>query len=657
MLCGTPALAQVQDTLETTLPEIEIQATRASETEATAPLAVSVLHRSPETVALEPGLSLNATLRGLPGVWINDRSHFALGERLVIRGMGWRAAFGVRGVQVLLDGIPLTLPDGQAVLDIADPAFIRQAEVIRGPSSLFWGNGSGGVLFLSTRTRSDSASVRLRALGGSYGLRQGSGDVTLPLGRHRIHAFASTLHRNGHRNHSEGGFTRAGLHGDLDLGPRTRFRFVAATAVQDVDAPGALTLEQAADDPRQADARFVQARAGKESTQFQAGGTLHHDTRYGLLSTTVYGLLRKLDNPLTFAFIDLDRIVGGLRLQFQRRGDRLGWGVGVDAGWQRDDRLNFNNDNGAPGDERRLDQQERVRNLSAFGYLRGTLVENLELSAGARVDAMRFAMDDHLLDNNDQSGTRAFSAWSPAVGLSYRLGTALLFANYSTAFETPTTTELVNRPDMDGGFNPALDPQRTHGVEIGARGTWPRARLRFDVALYQLNIRDRLLPFQDIEGRTYFRNAGENTHRGVELAAHWQPRPTTEIQVSYTGNRFVFDNDPNEDRRIPGVPDHHLYAGLRISQHGWWGQVTLVATGDAYADDSNDTQHDGYVVIDLYAGHAALRLGHAVVQPFVKLSNVFDADYAGSVVVNARGGRFFEPASGRAVQAGINLTL
>ncbi len=657
LAAALPAQAQDRDTLEMALPEIEIQATRAAETEATAPFAVSMRSRSPEEIALEPGLSLDQALRGLPGVWINDRGHYALGERLVIRGMGWRAAFGVRGVQVLLDGIPLTLPDGQTTLDVADPAFVRQAEVIRGPSSLFWGNGSGGVLFLSTAAARDTASARLRVLGGSYGLRHLSGEAAVPVGRHRLYAFASDVRRDGYRQHSQGGFTRAGLHGNFDLGTKTRLRVMAAAAFQDVEAPGGLTVEQVEADPRQADSRFVAASAGKESTQIQGGGTLYHQTNIGMLSATVYGLIRRLDNPLTFAYIDLDRAAGGARLQLQNRADRIGWGLGVDAGWQRDDRLNFNNDGGNPGDERRLDQQERVRNVSAFGYLTYSLAANLDATAGLRLDAIRFAMDDRLFDNGDQSGDRDFSALSPAIGLAYRAGSMLLFANVSTAFETPTTTELVNRPDGDGGFNPDLDPQCTLGFEIGARGGFPAARLHFDVALYRLNITDRLLPTQDEEGRTFFRNAGENTHQGVELALRWQAHSSTEIQLTYTGNQFVFANDPNKDNRIPGVPDHHLYLGLSTTQHGFRGQLTAEIAGDAYANDGNSAQNDGYVVLDLYAGHTGLRLGRARLQPFLRLQNLFDTEYNASVVVNAFGGRFFEPAAGRSVQAGVNLSL
>ena len=157
---------QAQDTLEISLPTVEIQATRTFETTLSAARSIYVKQR--DNAMVSPGLSLQRSLRGIPGVRITDRGHYALGERVLVRGMGYRAAFGVRGVQAFLNGIPLTLPDGQSMLDIVDPAFIRRAELLRGPSSIYWGNASGGALFLSTFT--DTSSVQLRYMGGSYGL-------------------------------------------------------------------------------------------------------------------------------------------------------------------------------------------------------------------------------------------------------------------------------------------------------------------------------------------------------------------------------------------------------------------------------------------------------------------------------------------------------
>ena len=659
--CFAPLVALAQqpaavDTLEGALPEIEIEAVRLSETEGSAPFAVSVLARSPEELALTPGTSLEEVLEELPGVWINNRGHYALGERLSIRGMGWRAAFGVRGVQVLLDGLPLTMPDGQAILDIVDPAFVQRAELVRGPASLFWGNGSGGVLFLSTDAGAASG-VRARLMGGSYGLRQIAAQASGQAGRHRFDGYVSNTAQEGYRAHSDGRFTRGALHGTFDLGPLTSLSVTAAAALQDAQNPGQLTSDQIAEDPRAADPRTIPTQAGKESQQAQLGATLLRQTSVGVLSATAHGLVRDLNNPLTFAYIKLYRQAGGLRLAFQNESAPLAWGVGADVGTMYDDRDRWNNNEGEPGDERIEDQYETVTSTSAFAYV-APQWGALRLRLGARADRIAFTLDDELqLEGIDASGSRTFSAISPAVGLSYELPSVLLFASYSTAFATPTTTELTG--DGRPGLDPELQPERTRGFEFGARGVVPDVRLEFDVALFYLRIRDRLIPFQTEEGgdQVFYRPAGESDHRGLELAASWRFVPEVMLSLTYTASRFVFQDEELEGNRIPGVPDQRIYAYLQAERRGLWGRLGVEAVSAYFTDDANEAENEGYALLDVQLGHQGVRLGAARFLPFLKVSNLLDVRYNGSVIVNAFGGRYFEPAPGRTVQAGLNVAL
>lgn len=649
---------RAQDTLSYTLPAVEIEATRGTETQASAPFSVSVLTRSAETIALEAPIALTEVLRGLPGIWINDRSHFAVGERLSIRGMGWRAAFGVRGVQVLLDGIPLTLPDGQAFMDIVDPSIVRRAELVRGPSSLFWGNGSGGVLFLSTfDTNTYSQSARARVAGGSHGLLQLLGESHTTLGNHQVQAFASYNEREGYRNYSTGHFFRSGVRAHLNLRPSTALAFTLALADQDTESPGSLTADQLAEDPRLADPRNVDRRAGKESFQAQFGSMLTHQTSFGELTATAYGIVRDLENPLSFAYIGLDRVAGGARVVLQNNMGPFSWGTGLDYGVQQDDRKNWNNENGQPGDDLRLDQRETVRNASAFGYASYDLTNDLALSAGLRADFIRFEMEDFLFTNDDQSGNRTFSALSPGIGLRYQLNRAFLYTNLRTAFETPTTTELVNRPNLDGGFNPDLDPQRVTGFEVGSRGIIQQANLFFDVALFYLQVDDRLLPGETEDGRTFYRNAEGNTHTGAEVALQWQPSADWSLDATYTAARYLFDEGTFDANRLPGIPDHHVLLGAQFSPSEWHFRLVSEWVAAYYVDDANTTENDSYFLLDLHIGHADLLPGNVRVQPFFAIQNLLDTTYNGSVIVNAFGGRYFEPAPGRTFRAGINLSL
>ena len=647
------------------LPPISVEAARIGTiTDQNAPFAVNVLNRRVLRRNLEPGLSLEEVLSDLPGLWVNDRGNASIGERITIRGMGWRSAFGVRGVQVVLDGIPLTMPDGQAFADIVSPSMIQRAEVLRGPSSLFWGNGSGGVLYLSTRSSGNTPPLRIRMLGGGEStfespatFHQVAGEGRIRAGKSSINVFVSNDRRGGFRDYSDSRFTRASAYGTVPLKSGAILQFTGALADQDADNPGQLTREQFDENPRMANARNVSTFAGKQSFQAQLGTTLHKQIAPGQLSATLYGIIRDLDNPLSFTYIDLNRLAGGLRLALENRQNSIEWGVGLDIGLQDDDRRNINNDSGAPGNEVSLAQDETVRNTSIFGFIQSKVYGPLSISAGLRGDFVKFSMSDRLLSNGDQSGDRTFRAISPAVGLSLALKQATLYSNFRSAFETPTTTELVNRPDLTGGFNPDVDPQRVHGVELGIRGNFDQAFLHYDLALYAMRVTDRLIPFQTEEGgdRTFYRNGGENSHQGLEIFIASQPFSWLTLQLTHTSNRFEYTNEALDGNRLPGIPDHRTYILARMNADPLWIQLSMQNASSYYVNDANTEKNQAYTVYGLNVGATGIPIGTATIYPFFRIANIFDELYSGSVVINAFGGRYYEPAPGRSFQLGLNV--
>jgi iron complex outermembrane recepter protein len=663
LLLPWPASAQtsVEDTLRVRLPEVTIEAARGMQTEARAPFAVTLQARSPDELAIDPGLSLERVLAGIPGVQINDRGHFALGERVAIRGMGWRAAFGVRGIHAVLDGIPLTMPDGQAILDIVDPSHITRAEIIRGPSSVFWGNAGGGVLFLSSDPAATAPSFRLRAMGGSFERRQWAATSSATLGRARVNGFLSHHGQSGFRDHSEGHMLRAGLNTTLTLNERSRIRITGALADQDTQAPGSLTRDEWSADSRMADARYVNTSSGKQSRHGQVGMTFEHRSPVGLLTATTYGIARSLDNPLPFAFVRVGRQAGGARLSLQEEAGRLTWGVGVDAAMQRDDRLNFNNDNGAPGQNLRLDQLETVRNVAAFAHGGFALTSAMRITAGLRADRIDFHLSDGLMaGGRDVSGSRSFGAVSPSVGISMQRGLTVIFAGIGTSYETPTTTELVNTPDGSGGFNPDVGPQRTIGFEAGARGFIERLRLEFDIAAFHMLVNGRLVSFTTDQslGREFYRNAGRSTHSGAELSLQWQATDVLRLEATYDRSLLVFLEEELRGNQLPGQTPQRLRLAAAVSSGPLFGRADAEMVSGFFVDDRNEQRAPGHTLVHMRVGHRGIPLGTAPrLQPFAELNNVFDTDYVASVIVNAAGGRFFEPGQGRSLQVGLSLSF
>lgn len=649
------------DTLDVSLDEIEIEAARRIHTEKSAPFSVNRVTRSVDEVRFEPALSLDKVIGDLPGVWVNNRENYALGERMSIRGMGWRAAFGVRGIQVLLDGIPLTTPDGQTTLDIIDPAFIQSAEIIRGPSSSFWGNSGGGTLFLSTQDYTDYPNASFRTFAGSHEIFKVEGRGSIPFGNHRAQVFTSFTDRDGYREHSQFRSTRIGGNAQFDMNPDTDILITASYVNSpDVRHPGSLTREEFEDDPTMANSLFRDASAGKSWEQGQFGITLDRNTPLGHLNGTFYGIRRDLNNPLPFGEIEVDRSLGGTRVALQNEDHVINFGIGADAAIQRDDRKNWGYDNDFNRDEITLEQRETVTNAAGFATV-GTSMDYFNISGGMRYDILHFNNDDFLqAGGEDQSGTRLFTAFNPNAGVSLNMFNQLWYANIGTSFESPTTTELVNRPDMTGGFNPDLDPETTLGYETGFRGGLANIGLEYDLAGYYMEVTDRLIPFQTEEGgdRVFYRNQNATVHQGFEGMVTIQPVSFLRLQSGYNYSAFVFeDEDPEIDgNQIPGIPEHRLYGKLRWMPSDWWFAVNYEYVSEYFVNDINTESTDPYFLLDLEVGHRGLPFTESmIVQPFIKIDNVTNQRYSSSVNINANAGRYYEPGAGITVNAGFTI--
>src|SRR5699024_10725215 len=149
-----------------------------------------------------------------------------------------------------------------------------------------------------------------------------------------------------------------------------------------------------------------------------------------------------------------------------------------------------------------VDQVEQVLNGALF--INGTYhLGNIDLMGGLRYDRLTFSTDAR---SKQQVGERSFQSVSPSIGISFRPANYTLYANFSTSFQSPTTVELVNRPDGGNGFNPALKPEKSRGLEIGIRNQ-SGGRLTYDLAGYRMWINDLLFPYQlEADGPTFYRN-------------------------------------------------------------------------------------------------------------------------------------------------------
>jgi iron complex outermembrane receptor protein len=250
------------------------------------------------------------------------------------------------------------------------------------------------------------------------------------------------------------------------------------------------------------------------------------------------------------------------------------------------------------------------------------------------------------------------NALNPSVGLIYRVFEKIrLFTNISTSFETPTSTELVNRPDGAGGFNPDLNPARAVEYEAGMRG-YINPMLTFDIAGFIIRTKDELIPFQvpDTPGQDYFRNAGSTIHRGGELTFRFSPASFIDLSASLTYinayyKNFLVKGTDYAGNKIPGISKIHGVAELKLHQkEGLYFSFLTQSYGKMYVDDANSAATTPYLLCDIGIGHEGFSFGTRQVKRIILsggISNLFNNHYITSVSVNAAANRYYEPGPGR----------
>jgi iron complex outermembrane recepter protein len=631
------------------------------------PYAVSV-NTQEEIQRGKPGISVEEALRIIPGLQVENRYNYALGERLTIRGFGARSQFGVRGVRVFVDGIPATFPDGQSSLTHVDVKNLGRVEVIRGPAASLYGNTAGGVVQMEMQ-RPPAAAVaqefgliaghndllRLQSTtGGQFGAATYQFNVSrLEYGGFRPNSQATNLYLNG----------RFGYDTERD---RVRFTFYGGDS--DAMSPGALSLQQQEEDRFQTLQLNLDRRTGKTVQEGMVGASWMRDGNVGGTELSAYLGKRDVVNPIIPTIIGLDRVGGGVRGLFRSTpigalGIQLA--MGAEADYQKDDRQNFANVQGERG-ALTLDQLERVQNAGLFSQLTLRPADRVTVLGGLRYDWFDFSADDRFITatSPDFSGSRQMDALSPSVGLTYVVNEQVhLYGNVGTTFETPTTTELANRPEGTGGFNPDLDPQRATSYEVGARAQLHQM-MALEMAVYRAAVRNSLVPFT-IQGRTFFRNAARATHQGVEFGGTFAPVAGVALRTAYTYTGARFDeyvdrfDVSHAGNQIPGVAPHRIESSLSISPptrtpFAWYAAVENRYVSRSAVNDANTAFSPSYNLIDLRGGLEGLRLGSVRFDPFGGISNVRDTRYNAAVTVNDANQRFFETGPGRAIYVGGN---
>ncbi|ECF7044637.1 TonB-dependent receptor, partial [Salmonella enterica subsp. enterica] len=640
------------------LDTIIIQATRTDRERLTTPASVYYLNQEQDN---SMNVNLSETLKGVPGLQLNNRENYAQDLQISMRGFGARSSFGVRGVRLYVDGIPATMPDGQGQTSNIDLNSLDHIEVLGGAFSSLYGNSSGGTILTTTTEGQGADSIELGHSAGS----QNKGQTKLVLQGGSENASepsyiisSSYFDTNGYRDHSSAHkvLNNAKLTWDLEDGSKINWmnNYVKIAA----DDPGGLTRDQWKANPRQVATNVLLYNARKEIEQLQTGLTwnkpindqheLYGMAYWGQRAVTQYqSIPRTAQGGVNHAggVIDFDRNFYGTDLRWTGKDIlpdiQLIAGLAFDA--MTEDRKGYQNflgDRLGVKGELRRDEDNTLWNLDPYLQASYHFAPDWTLDAGLRYSNVHFKSKDKFLANGNNSGKTDYQKLLPSMALSWQILPELMtYVSYAQGFETPTFTEMSYPANTAENRSFSLKAAESETYEMGLKSA--NTLGDFTVAVFHTTTQDDIVSAGNDNGRSTFRNADQTLREGIELSWNKSLWRDLTAQASYSYIDATFDADIPEilnqngniavsrvesGNYIPGIAKNQAFLSL-----GWKPENGLSAGLDVrysdriYVNDTNTEYAPSYTVAGANVGYK-WNMKDWSVKTFARVDNLFDKD-------------------------------
>lgn len=645
------------------------------------PLAASVVHSKDFSSTRQVGL--NEVFRGVPGVFAQSRAG-GQDVRLTIRGFGARGngersnAATIRGVKVLIDGFPASEPDGRTALDQVDLNAADRVEVVRSNVSTLFGNASGGVVNIETRSRFAEPFVESNSSAGSFGLEKGNLTAGLTLGSGRLLLSATRTLFDGWREHTNSSSSQfyAVFHSNPDA--KTHLKLLGSGAYTRFRMAGALTQAQFDANPRQSDATY----RSRDERRFNRSGKLAFNLSRSIsgqhtLEVLGYVEPKVLQRSERNTFRDFNRyhVGGGTVWSWTQKTDDSGLRVsaGGDAGYQDGSAMFYELQNGQRGDSLRSNQREGAGTFGLFAQGEVPLKGKLRALFGGRFDHHLYIVQE--LPTGALAGTPkerlSLNHLTPKGALLYQFSEEhSLYAQVGGGVEVPAFNEVDPPPTLSGvSLNPFLKPMSSTTAEIGAKGiaqigSLPFLRtLSYDLAVYWIGIKNEIVPF---DGGTWHFSAGKSRRYGFEAGGRAEFTRGISARTALTLMDAEYVKYSNElgdfsGKRVPGIPRILFNGGVRYEAgFGGTADFGFEHAGFYFADDANSIWAPSYFILNASAGYE-VKFGKLKFEGFLGVNNLADKKYAASAFINPTGSggarAFLEPGLPRNHFGGIHLNF
>lgn len=662
---------------------VVITATRVEQNSFDLPVAIDVVEKKD----IQDGqlqMTLSESLIRVPGITAQNRTNQSQDPQISSRGFGSRSSFGVRGIRVYVDGIPLTMPDGQGQPGIVDLSAIKSIEVMRGPFSALYGNSSGGVIQLFSEDAPKTPELSSKIMFGSYDTTRQIMDAAGTTGNVEYLVNVSNFRTDGYRDHSSGDKQAATAKLKINVNEDTTLTSLVNWFDQKADDPSGLPRVATSSDPsaftnptavvdavNNADTRVTRSHK-------QIGFNLQHNLdKNNALTAMAY--VGKRDNNQILATNStgtnarssvIARDFHGTDVRWDNNGSLNNlpytFSIGLNYGKSSDARTDTNVlASSLPISTLNRDEDNIVDNFDQYAQGKLSVLENLDIHAGLRHTKVKLTVQDRFLtgtgNNGDNSGSVEYEKTNPVVGAVLKVSPSFnLYANYGSGFETPTFIEAAYNSTSNGIPNLTLKPSESQNYELGAKA-FIGNNTQANLTIFKVTTDNEIvLSETSAANRSVYGNADKTTRTGAEFSLDSRFDNNISTYISYTLLDAKFDSSftytpssgtpttVNAGNKIPGTYRNQIYGEIawKHSPLGFSSALEGRYNSKVYVNDTNTDAAPSYTIANIRAGFEQ-NVGGWNFSEYVRVENIFDKNYIGAVRINDSNLRFFEPAAGR----------
>jgi len=662
-----------------------VTATRYETNSFDLPLSIDAVTGS-EIRDARTGANLSEIAPRIPGVVINFRSTAAQELSISTRGFGARSQFGVKGIRIYTDGIPLNSADGQGQAGSINIDTLGQIEFMRGPFSALYGNSSGGVVQAFTRDGAKDPTITVGASSGTWNTNKQS--ITYEGQAGPVNYILNTYQyvTDGYRDFSQ--HRRDNFNGKISyqFSPDTKFTFIGNYMDQPyTNDPNALTPEQYATNHRASGTNAVAKNSRLYRTNSYGGMIIDHNLseKDSLRLMAYSGERSNLQYLVTNAAAEIKRETEGFDFRWVRKDLFLSRPLNFTAGLAYDSmedirsRYTYSGTGvysplGASATNRR--EKQSAFSLDQYIQASYEATDRLLVIAGLRRSRVNIKNNDLFFNDCpsatcDSTGQVTYTNISPVGGVTFKVTPTLnLYANYGRGFETPTFAETTYSSASTGaGPNLSMVPSKSKNYEIGLKA-FVTSNTRVNIALFKVDTKNEIVVVANNVSQNQYDSIANTERKGIEFSLDSRLPYDFNFYQTYTYLDSEFKNSFSnyvgstrtsvlEGNRLAGVYKNTAYTELswKYPAYNFSSAIENIYYSDVHGYDSNALANkaEAFSIVNL---RASLKQSYSNwnFSEFVRADNIFDEKYVGNVRVN--NSATFEPGAPRNYTVGVTTS-